>query len=142
MAEIYLIIYQPMLFPGSEVELSVEVQQRIYVAAIEIIEYNQKLNSDDRCKQYRWHVKTYTSWHAVTYILIESCRRPRTALVERGWEVVDSLDKSALEMVKNAYHVVVFLPLRKLCASCRRHRAAQIASLKIEPGRGSPAGSC
>lgn len=130
MAKMCLVIYQPMLFPGSEVELSDEIRGRIYIAAIEIIEYNQKLNTDPRCKQYRWLFMTYTSWNAIAYVLIESCRRPWTALVERGWESVQAYDKTPVDAAKNTDRVAVFLPLRKLFARCKRHRDVQISRLK------------
>lgn len=130
MAKMCLVIYQPMLFPGSNYELSEEIRQRIYVAAIEIIEYTHKLNTDPRCKQYRWLFKTYTNWHAIAYTLIETCRRPWTALVERGWEAVNGYDKDPVEIAKKADQAAVFLPLRKLFARARKHRALEIARLK------------
>lgn len=130
MAKMCLVIYQPMLFPGSDHELSAEICQRIYVAAIEIIEYGHKLNTDPRCKQYRWLFKTYTNWHAIAYTLIETCRRPWTALVERGWEAVNGYDKDPVEITKKADQAAVFLPLRKLFARARRHREAEVSRLK------------
>lgn len=129
-AKMCLVIYQPMLFPGSEFELSDEIRQRIYVAAIEVIEYNHKLNTDPRCKQYRWLFKTYTNWHAIAYTLIETCRRPWTALVERGWDAVTGYDMDPLELAKRADHAAVFLPLRKLFTKARRHRESELARLK------------
>ncbi|PHH89679.1 hypothetical protein CDD83_5509 [Cordyceps sp. RAO-2017] len=130
MAKMCLVIYQPMLFPGSEYELSSEIRQRIYVAAIEIIEYSHKLNTDPRCKQYRWLFKTYTNWHAIAYTLIETCRRPWTALVERGWEAVNGYDKDPVEISKRADQAAVFLPLRKLFVRAQRHRESEIVRLK------------
>ncbi|KND90938.1 putative transcriptional regulatory protein [Tolypocladium ophioglossoides CBS 100239] len=130
MAKMCLVIYQPMLFPGSDYELSGEIRQRIYVAAIEIIEYNHKLNTDPRCKQYRWLFKTYTNWHAIAYTLIETCRRPWTALVERGWEAVNGYDKDPVEIARRTDHAAVFLPLRQLFMRARRHREAEIARLR------------
>ncbi|KJZ76121.1 hypothetical protein HIM_04577 [Hirsutella minnesotensis 3608] len=130
MAKMCLVIYQPMLFPGSNYELSSEIRSRIYVAAIEIIEYSHKLNTDPRCKQYSWLFRTYTNWHAIAYTLLETCRRPWTALVERGWEAVNGYDRDPVEIAKRADHAAVFLPLRKLFARARRHRESEIARLK------------
>ncbi|XP_044719785.1 fungal specific transcription factor domain-containing protein [Hirsutella rhossiliensis] len=130
MAKMCLVIYQPMLFPGSNYELSGEIRQRIYVASIEITEYGHKLNTDPRCKQYRWLFKTYTNWHAIAYTLIETCRRPWTALVERGWEGVNGFDKDPVEIAKRGDQAAVFLPVRKLFARARRHRESEITRLK------------
>ncbi|KAG6026649.1 hypothetical protein E4U41_001219 [Claviceps citrina] len=132
-AKIYLVIYQPMLFPGSEFELPDEVRQRIYIAAIEVIEYNHRLNADPRCKQYTWLIKTYANWHAIAYILIETSRRPWTALVERGWDAVTGSDIDQLELAKRADHAAVFLPLRKLFAKARKHRESEIRRLRGNP---------
>ncbi|KAK2599925.1 hypothetical protein QQS21_005309 [Conoideocrella luteorostrata] len=129
-AKMCLVIYHPMLFPGSEIELSEDIRQRIYVAAIEVIEYNHKLNTDPRCKQYRWLFKTYTNWHAIAYTLIETARRPWTALVERGWDAVTGYDIDPLELAKKADHAAVFLPLRKLFTKARKHRETEIARLQ------------
>ncbi|KAI9172209.1 putative transcriptional regulatory protein [Paramyrothecium foliicola] len=133
MAKMCLVIYQPMLFPGSGHDLSEEIRERIFVAAIEIVEYNHKLNTDPRCKQYRWLFATYTNWHAIAYALVEICRRPWTALIERAWDTVKSYDRDPTEYAKNSDHVAVFLPMRKLFIRARKHRAAEIARLKANP---------
>ncbi|KAK6444783.1 hypothetical protein FP744_10001031 [Trichoderma asperellum] len=133
MSKMCLIIYQPMLFPGSGHELTTEIRERIYIAAIEIIEYNHKLNTDPRCKQYRWLFMTYTNWHAIAYILVETCRRPWTPLVQRGWEAVNGYDKDLAENVKRADHAVVFLPLRKLFIRARRYQESELARLRADP---------
>ncbi|PFH62944.1 hypothetical protein XA68_10997 [Ophiocordyceps unilateralis] len=135
MAKMFLFIYQPILFRGSERELSGELRQRIYVAAIEVIEYGHKLNTDARCTQYRWLFNTYTNWHAIAYTLIESCRRPWTALVERGWEAVTGYDEDPVEIAKRADHAAVFLPLRRLFANARRHREAELAQFRADQER-------
>ncbi|KAG5986070.1 hypothetical protein E4U54_005637 [Claviceps lovelessii] len=129
-AKMCLVIYQPMLFPGSDFELSDEIRQRIYVAAIEVIEYNHRLNTDPRCQQYSWLFKTYATWHAIAYTLIETSRRPWTALVERGWDAVTGSDIDPLELAKRADHAAVFLPLRKLFTKARKHRESEIRRLR------------
>ncbi|OAA81315.1 Transcription factor [Akanthomyces lecanii RCEF 1005] len=133
MAKSCLVIYHPLLFPGAEEQLSNEVRQRLYVAAIEIIECNHKLSTDPRCKQYRWLFKTYTSWHAISYVLVETCRRPWTPLVERAWHAVTGYEGDPTELAKKADHAAVFLPLRKLFARARRHRVAEITKLRANP---------
>ncbi|KAM0459804.1 hypothetical protein ACHAO4_001928 [Trichoderma viride] len=133
MSKMCLIIYQPMLFPGSDHELTAEIRERIYIAAIEIIEYNYKLNTDPRCKQFRWLFRTYTNWSAIAYILVETCRRPWTPLVQRGWEAVNGYDKDLAENAKRADHAVVFLPLRKLFIRAKRYQESEMARLRADP---------
>ncbi|KAG5918761.1 hypothetical protein E4U42_006745 [Claviceps africana] len=129
-AKMCLVIYQPVLFPGSAFELSDEIRQRIYVAAIEVLEVNNRMNNDPRCKQYNWLSKTYATWHAIAYTLIETNRRPWTALVERGWDAVTGSDIDPLELAKRADHAAIFLPLRKLFSKARRHRESEIKRLR------------
>ncbi|KAF1737516.1 Bikaverin cluster transcription factor bik5 [Beauveria bassiana] len=133
MAKTCLVIYHPLLFPGAEEPLSNEVRQKLYVAAIEIIECNHKLRTDPRCKQYRWLFKTYTTWHAISYVLVETCRRPWTPLVERAWHAVTGYEGDPVELAKKADHAAVFIPLRKLFARARRHREAEITRLRSNP---------
>ncbi|KAF4975659.1 hypothetical protein FZEAL_7594 [Fusarium zealandicum] len=137
MAKMTLVVYQPMLFPGADGDLSEEARQRVYVAAIEIIEYNHILNTDQRCKQYKWLLQTYTNWHAMAYFLIESCRRPWTALVERGWQALNGYEGHPAEYVRTADYTSVILPLRKLYFRAGKHRAAEISRL-----RGNPEEAC
>ncbi|KAL6877110.1 fungal-specific transcription factor domain-containing protein [Trichoderma novae-zelandiae] len=133
MAKMCLILYQPMLFPGAASELTAEIRERIYIASIEIVEYNHKLNLDPRGKQYRWLFRTYTNWHAIAYILVETCRRPWSALVQRGWEAVVGYDKDLAENIKRTDHASVFLPLRKLFTRAKRYQELEVARLRANP---------
>lgn len=133
MAKSCLVIYHSLMFPGSEHQLSIEVRQRLFVSAIEIIECNHKLNSDPRCKQYRWLFKTYPQWHAIAYVLIEICRRPWTALVERGWLATNGYEGDPIELTRKADHAAVFLPLRQLFLRARKHRDTELSRLRQNP---------
>lgn len=133
MAKSCLVIYHAQMFPGSEEQPTNEVRQRIFVAAIEIIECNYKLSTDPRCKQYRWLFQTYTMWHAISYVLLEACRRPWTALVERAWQAVNGYEADPIELAKKADHAAVFIPLRKLFARARRRRELELNRLRANP---------
>ncbi|KAM0543181.1 hypothetical protein ACHAPJ_012436 [Fusarium lateritium] len=135
MAKMTLVIYQPVLFPGSEGEgvLSEEARERVYVAAIEIIEYNHILNNDPRCKQFRWLFKTYTNWQAMAYFLIASCRRPWTPLVERGWEALNDYESHPAQYVRSPDYISVVQPIRKLYMRANKHRAMEISRLRGNP---------
>jgi len=65
-AKMTLIIYQPVLFPGpGDEDLSGDVRDRLFNAAIDIFEYSHVLNTDPRCRNWRWLFQTYTQWHAL-----------------------------------------------------------------------------
>lgn len=133
MSKLCLTIYQPNMFAGPNSDsCSDEIRQRCYIAAIEIVEIGQRLNSDPRCKQYRWLYMTYTNWHAIAYNLVETCRRPWTPLAERSWEAVCSFDRAPVEIEKSADHAAVFLPMRKMYLKARKHREAEITRLRAD----------
>ncbi|KAH6900452.1 fungal-specific transcription factor domain-containing protein [Thelonectria olida] len=131
MAKMCLVIYQPMLFPGSDESLTEEARHRVYVAAIEIMEYSHILNSDPRCKQYRWLFMTYTNWHAMAYYLVEAVRRPWTPLVERGWQAFHNY--GMVQFARNEDQAAAMMPLKKLSHRVAKHRASEIARLKANP---------
>ncbi|PKS08341.1 hypothetical protein jhhlp_005285 [Lomentospora prolificans] len=135
MAKSSLIIYQPALFPGKGTELSDLIKERLFVSAVEIIEYTYRLNNDPQFKRWRWLFQTYTQWHAIAYILLEMCRRPWSATMERAWNDLNrSLNsRQSFDLTKTADHLAVWMPLRKLLLKARRHRQAEIERLKANP---------
>ncbi|OAA80327.1 Transcription factor [Akanthomyces lecanii RCEF 1005] len=132
-AKTCLDIYYPLLLPGAKEQLPCEARQRLFVAAIEIMECNHKLGTDARYKQYRWLFKTYTVCHAVTHVLVEICRRSWTALIERAWQAVTPYGGVPAELEKKADYAAVFIPLRRMFARARKHRATEIARLRADP---------
>lgn len=135
-AKMTLVVYQPVLLPGSDGQtLSEDIRQRIITAATEIFEYNHQLNSDPRSKQWKWLFQTYTQWHAVAYVLLEVGRRPWSAAMERAWAALNSVlaTPSPEDLDRIAGHTSMWLPLKKIFLKARKHREAEIARLKADP---------
>jgi len=135
-ARMTLVIYQPVLFPGQGNEdLSHEKQERLFNAAIEIFEYNHLLNTDPRCKQWRWMFQTYTQWQAVAYLLIQISHRPWGPLSERAWTALNSSYSAptAQELEKMAVNTALWLPFKKMFLKAQRHRESEIARLRADP---------
>lgn len=128
-----LILYQPLLFSGSDERLSDHVRQRAFVASIDIIEYSCKLNMDPRFKQFYWLLRTYLNWNAIVFTLLETSRRPWTALTERGWEALVGYRKSPQDVVGHGGNNDAFVPLRRLYLRAKQHRASEIARLRANP---------
>ncbi|KAI1497968.1 fungal-specific transcription factor domain-containing protein [Biscogniauxia marginata] len=131
MAKMSLVIYQPMLMPSTGQDLSVDVRDRLFMSAVEVVEYNKVLNGEPRCRPWRWLFQTYTQWHAVAYLLLEVCRRPWTASVERGWMALNA----TFQMVDPADFArpAVWVPLRKLMLKAKRHREEEVQRLRADP---------
>lgn len=135
-AKMMLVIYQPVLFPGPGNQfLSDDVRARLFNAALEVFEYAHILNTDPRCKQWRWLFQTYTQWHAVAYTLIEVTHRPWGPKSERAWAALNLrfAAPNSVELKKLAGHHAVWLPLRKLYDKASKHREAEIVRLKDNP---------
>ncbi|KAL5606636.1 hypothetical protein BROUX41_003033 [Berkeleyomyces rouxiae] len=146
-AKMSLVIYQPLLLganannnnrakdSSSKDSKPSEYNDRVYMAAVEIIEGNVKLHTEERFRQWRWLFATYTQWHAIAFVLMEVSHRPWSANMERGWDIVTRAlnQKEVQEFAKKPNHMTVWLPLRKLITKATRNRNAEIQRLKANP---------
>ncbi|KAI1765639.1 fungal-specific transcription factor domain-containing protein [Hypoxylon sp. FL1150] len=135
MAKMSLLIYQPMLLHSTGQELAPDIRHRLFMASLEIVEYTKVLNSEPRCRQWRWLFQTYMQWHAVAYLLLEVCRLPWTASLERAWIVLNAIFQipDATPDAAERARPGVLLPLRQLIGQARRHREEEIARLRANP---------
>ncbi len=136
-AKMTLIIYQPVLFarPSGTV-LSDEVRARLFNAALEVFEYSHVLNTDPRCKHWRWLFQTWSHWHALAYTLVEVSHRPWGPKAERAWAALNLTFQSPTnpaELERLASHHAVWMPMRKLYIKVKKHREAEIARLRADP---------
>ncbi|GAB1309903.1 All development altered-3 [Madurella fahalii] len=135
-AKMTLVIYQPVLFPGPGNEyLSEEVRARLFNSALEVFEYTHILNTDSRCRHWRWLFQTWSHWHALAYTLIEASHRPWGPKSERAWAALNLTfsDPKPADLEKLASHHAVWVPLRKLYLKVKKHREAEIARLRADP---------
>ncbi|KAF5025772.1 hypothetical protein F66182_2105 [Fusarium sp. NRRL 66182] len=134
MAKIGLIIYQPVLFPGTGPEASQEIRSRLWISTIEIVEYSHILNVDPRCRQWRWLFQTYRQWHAIAYMLLELSRRPWGVTSERAWEAAQILEYDhPIQVTSSADHTAAWIPIKRLYTKAKRHRQAEILRLRADP---------
>ncbi|KAM5341622.1 hypothetical protein ACJ41O_014653 [Fusarium nematophilum] len=134
MAKIGLIIYQPVLFPGTGPELSREIRNRLWVSTIEIVEYNHILNIDPRCRQWRWLFQSYRQWHAIAYMLLEVARRPWSVTSERAWEAAQILEYDhPIQGTSDADHTAAWIPIKRLYNKAKRHRESEVVRLRADP---------
>lgn len=126
-----LIVYLPVLFSSPSEHFSDDIRDKLFVAAIEVAEYNHALNAEQECRHWRWLYQTYTHWHAIVYLLIEISRRPWSPTVERAWVALHSrwLIPAQLSTDKN---LRTWVPLRKLMAKARKHHDAELERLRSD----------
>lgn len=127
-----LILYLPVLFSSPSETFSNGLRIKLLISAIEIAEYNHILNSEKRCRQWRWNFQTRTHWHAIIYNMIEISRRPWSSLSERAWTALHS---SWLIPTRSSSHesARTWFPLKKLVIADRRHRDAELVRLRADP---------
>ncbi|KAI5865687.1 fungal-specific transcription factor domain-containing protein [Durotheca rogersii] len=131
MAKLRLIIYQPVLLHSTGQEINQDIRHRLFMASLEVVEYTKVLNTEPRCRQWRWLFQTYAQWHAVAYLLLEVCRLPWSASLERAWVVLNATFQTpdAAERARPG----VWVPLRKLMGQARRRREEEIKRLRADP---------
>ena len=124
-----LILYMPVLFSSPSEEFSAELRTKLFISAIEVAEYNHALNAEPAARQWRWIYQTYTHWYAIVFLLIEISRRDYSPTVERAWVALHSswLIPPQSSMNKN---LRVWIPLRRLMLSARKHREAELERLR------------
>ncbi|EFY97745.1 fungal specific transcription factor domain-containing protein [Metarhizium robertsii ARSEF 23] len=141
MAKVCLAIYHPALFPGISPEQSKDMRDRLYISAIQIMEYYHILSTDGRCRQWRWIIQTYRQSHAVAYVLMETSQRPWTAMSERAWEAVNLLrrDGEAVNSTAEPDPTIagdtagIRMPLDRLFTRMASHRQAEILRIRSNP---------
>ena len=127
-----LLIYLPVLFANPDEHFSEEIRNKLLVAAIEVAEYNHALNAEEACRQWRWIYQTYTHWHAVVYLLIETSRRLWSPTVERAWIALHSRWLIPFQSKINK-NLRVWIPLKKLMAKARQHRQVELERIRGDP---------
>ncbi|KAK8079223.1 fungal-specific transcription factor domain-containing protein [Apiospora phragmitis] len=133
-AKLKLLIFVPLLLSSPAGHFSDDIRTSLFMAAIEVAEYNHSMNENKAFIPYRWLFQTYTHWHSVVYLLLEISRRPWSPLVERAWVALHSkwlIPVNAFKMDKNKE---ISMPLKKLLAKARAHRTAELQRLRSDPG--------
>ena len=127
-----LLAFLPALFSSPNAEVSTEIRNKLLVAAIEIAELNHGLNTHPDCQLWRWVYQTQQHWHAVVFLLIEMCRRPWSAMVERAWLALQSpwLLPARAVSYKNP---TIWVPLKKLMATAKSNRDNELDRLRSDP---------
>ncbi|KAK6221627.1 fungal specific transcription factor domain-containing protein [Colletotrichum tabaci] len=127
-SKLALFIHLPALFSSPSELFSDENRNKLLVAAIEVAEFNHALNAEAASRQWRWIIETYTHWHAIVYLLIETSRRPWSPVIERAWVALHSkwLIPAQFKTDKSLH---VWIPLRKLMARACKHRESELQRL-------------
>ncbi|OAA52930.1 Fungal specific transcription factor [Cordyceps fumosorosea ARSEF 2679] len=131
-AKMTLVLYLPTIISAPQELESNQQRDKLLVAAIEVAEYNHALNSEERCKHWRWVFQTYTHTYAIVYMLLSATQRPWSPLLERAWLALQSQWLIPAQY-KADKEVNIWVPIRKLTVKARRHRDAEFGRLRQDP---------
>lgn len=128
-----LILNLPVLFSSPSENQSENIRTKLLISAIEVAEYNHALNSKKECRHWRWLFQTCTHWHAIVYLLIEISRRRWSPIIERAWAALHSkwlIPPKFTNQTERDQSSRIWVPLRKLMTKTRKHRVAELQSLR------------
>ena len=91
MARLWLMVYHPLQRPGSPIELSQSVKDRLFVTSIEVIEYARLLETEQSTAKWGWMFRTNVQWYALSYLLAELCISTTGDVVDRAWRAVNGV---------------------------------------------------
>ncbi|KAJ1329918.1 C6 transcription factor AsaR [Microdochium nivale] len=134
-AKTTLILYLPVVAaagsPGTT--RTEDISRKLLVSAIEVAEFNHELSADLAFRNWHWLCQTYSHWYAIVYILTRISARPWSPTSERAWTALRSpwLIPKYPEHVKRNNQVIV--PLRRLMAKSKAHRASELRRLRSDP---------
>lgn len=134
-AKLVFVIYQPVLFAGPMDRLSCRIRNRVFIAAVEILEYSSMTITDPRFKHWVWLFRTYFPWHVISYILLDVSGRSWSASVERAWTALSTCfsGPNSPSLEKSSSDTAISVPFKKLFDKAKKHRDAEIARLRQDP---------
>ncbi|OJI80049.1 hypothetical protein ASPTUDRAFT_78238 [Aspergillus tubingensis CBS 134.48] len=68
-------------------DVSLLKRKRLFVTAIEVLEFAYLLETDPRTKKWSWLFEGYPQWHAAIFVLRQIGVGPETMLTDRAWAV-------------------------------------------------------
>ncbi|CAG8130601.1 unnamed protein product [Penicillium nalgiovense] len=92
-AKLSLIIYQPLDKTQSIASLPQDIQSRLLLKAVEVIELAHLFQLDIRVTRWKWELQAHTPWYAVAYVLAELCNSRDSWGMERAWLSVSKIFK-------------------------------------------------
>lgn len=123
MARQFLLLYHPHIKALQQGTID-----RLFVTALDTIEFALRLETERKLVKWGWLFKTYNQWHALAFLVSELTRRTKGPLVQRAWRAVNS----TLAEFKQHNHDQkgrgqLWRPLVKLLNTARTARERELA---------------
>lgn len=122
MARQFLILYHPHMKTLPQVTID-----RLFVTALDTIEFALRLETERKMVKWGWLFKTYNQWHALAFLLSELTRRTKGPLVQRAWRAVNSTLTEFQEQYHESKRGQLWRPVVKLLHTARQARERELA---------------
>lgn len=128
MSRLRLMIYYPFQRIERAKQLFGGDRDHLLLAAIEILEYSNLMETNEASRQWRWFSTTYVHWHALAVALAEICVRTDSPLLYRAWAVIDIVYEPWSQRIADSSRGSLWRPIKKLYAKAKHAREATWAA--------------
>lgn len=124
LAKMWLMAHHPLQYTTSDekARFSRDIRDRLFVTAVEIIEFSCLLEKNENTAKWGWLFRTYMQWHAIAFVLSELCHRPPGPDYERAWKAVESVYDGRAQHPTKSQSGMLWKPMRQLMAKARAIR--------------------
>ncbi|KAL2042014.1 hypothetical protein N7G274_005202 [Stereocaulon virgatum] len=123
MAKMWLIVHHPLSRVDRGAGLSRDVEDRLFLTSVEVIEFSRLLETDKATVKWGWLFRTYVQWHALAFVLSQLCVRTIGPDVDKAWMVIEDVFNDWGGTVSSNRRGMLWKPLRKLMAKARAERS-------------------
>jgi hypothetical protein len=113
-------LYYPSGIPYRPSFYHVCASDKLFVAAIEVVELSTLLETESRFEKWRWLINAYFQFLPMAVILHELCVRSASDLVDRAWNVVERSLESWFDDIIQSENGMM---LARLLAKAREKKA-------------------
>jgi hypothetical protein len=130
----WLMVHYPMS-PQDWTAMDTTVRREdLIMTSIMILELSYKLESNEDVKQWWWLFQTYVQWHALAVTLVELCVQKPSPLMNKAWEIIDTVFDLWSQRVVDSSAGFVWLPIKKLYAKAHEVRISGTSNLTSATG--------
>ncbi|RMZ78316.1 hypothetical protein DV737_g3935, partial [Chaetothyriales sp. CBS 132003] len=121
LAKMWLMVHHPRSISTTaqgRVLLS-ETKDRLFIRAVEVIEFAYILQTNENTAKWGWLFQTYMQWQSVAFVLAEICERPPGPDVERAWHAVECVCDPKFSDNPRTAKGLLWKPIRHLMIKAR-----------------------
>ncbi|RMZ91094.1 hypothetical protein DV736_g1673, partial [Chaetothyriales sp. CBS 134916] len=121
LAKLWLMVYHPRSISTTAQGrvLPSETRDRLFITAVEVIEFAYLLQTNENTAKWGWLFRTYMQWQSVAFVLAEICQRPPGPDVERAWHAVECVYDPRFSDNPRTVKGMLWKPIRHLMIKAR-----------------------